>query len=234
MNQENCQKGFVLHSRSYRESSLLLDIFTREHGKLSMISKGAKRGKAKKSTILQPFIPLSVSWVGRSDLLTLTQVEEKGPRYLLMARKMVCGLYMNELLVRLLHSADPHPELFDAFEIALKGLTENQDEQIVLRIFEKYLLSSIGYGLELTCDASTGEAIIPEANYYFNPEVGALLMDDNPNYEHYHIIVKGESLLALEAEQFESKLVLQQTKKIMRLCLAPHLGQKPLASRQLV
>ncbi len=191
------QESYILHHRPFQETSLILDVFSKDHGRFSTVAKGARRPKAKSRGLLQPFVPLLVSCVGRGELLTLKDFDLGGPIHFLQGRSLISALYMNELLVRLMHRFDPHPELFQIYREALQGLehckaepleyktekseiyvisekfekAENTD-QITLRLFEKSLLKAIGYELQLTVEVESHDPVQPEETYLFDPERG--------------------------------------------------------------
>jgi len=186
---------FVLHSRSYLESSLILDIFSREYGRLHLIAKGAKREKSAFSGFLQPYQRLLMAWRGKSELMTLLDVEADIEAYELSDARMIAGFYLNELLVRLLHQHESHPELFDLYNKAILDLSVAKCIDAVLRIFEKGLLKSLGYGLVLDHDVDDGRAIEADKKYYYLLDSGP--MKDLPPAGDY-IEIAGNSLLALE------------------------------------
>ena len=140
---------YILHQRPYRETSLLLDAFSSEHGRVGLVARGVKR-RGGRPALLQPARRLNIAWSMRSELGTLTAVEASTPPARLAGTRLVSCFYMNELLVRTLHGHEAHPELFHRYEQALKGLDGGEPEDRVLRIFEKHLLKSLGYGLILT------------------------------------------------------------------------------------
>jgi DNA repair protein RecO (recombination protein O) len=221
---------FVLHSRSYLESSLILDIFSREYGRLHLIAKGAKREKSAFSGLLQPYQRLLMAWRGKSELMTLIDVEADIEPYELSDARMIAGFYLNELLVRLLHQHEPHSELFDFYDKAISDLSVTKGIDAVLRSFEKGLLESLGYGLVLDHDVEDGRAIEADKKYYYLIDSGP--MKDTPPAGDY-IEIAGNSLLALEQGRLENKSELEETKRLMRFILQSHLGTKPLASRAL-
>ena len=143
------QPAFVLHTRHYRDSSLLLDVFTAQCGRISLVAKGARRpvrGRAN-AAILQPFIPLLLSFSGRSELKTLTGSEVAGQTQALKGDRLFSGIYLNELMIRLLHQQDAHPSLFVAYGNAVASLGSAESMDDVLRRFEFSLLQELGYGL---------------------------------------------------------------------------------------
>jgi DNA repair protein RecO (recombination protein O) len=221
---------FILHSRPYLESSLILDVFSREHGRLHLIAKGAKREKSRFSGLLQPYQRLLMAWSGKSELMTLTDVETDIEPYELSDVRVIAGFYINELLIRLLHQHESHPELFDLYDEALSDISTSENIDMVLRIFEKGLLQSLGYGLVLDHVIDDGQAIEADKKYYYLLDTGPL--SNLPHTKNY-VEISGKSLLALKKGDLENKLILEETKRLMRFILQGHLGDKPLASRAL-
>lgn len=221
---------FILHSRPYLESSLLLDIFSREHGRLHLIAKGAKREKSGFSGVLQPYQRLLLAWRGKSELMTLTDVETDLDICELTDIRLIAGFYVNELLVRLLHQQESHPELFDLYNKAILDLSDTENIDVVLRLFEKGLLQSLGYGLVLDHDVEDGKAIKTDKKYSYLIDAGP--MKNTPHTGNY-VEVSGKSLLALESGCLQNHSELEETKRLMRFILQSHLGNKPLASRAL-
>ena len=221
---------FILHSRPYLESSLILDIFSRDHGRLHLIAKGAKREKSSFSGLLQPYQRLLMAWRGKSELMTLTDVDIDFQPYELLDAKLIAAFYVNELLTRLLHQHESHPELFILYDKALSDLSDTENIDAALRIFEKGLLRSLGYGLVLDHDIKDRQAIETTHKYYYLIDSGPV--KDRPLTKNY-VEIAGKSLLALEKECFENKSELKETKQLMRYILQNHLGNKPLASRAL-
>lgn len=230
------QLAYVLHTRPYRETSFLSEFLTKDYGRISVVAKGIRRPKSRGRGLLQPFIPLVISCVGRGALLTLTNFDAANVAPILTGRRTVSAFYLNELLFRLMHHEDPNPDLFDCYHKALSELETATEEQVVLRLFEKSLLKILGYELQLLKEVKTGEAICPEEAYLFDPASGPFLA------ARHHFasgikskeVFKGKSLLALAAESLHDEDVLSDLKRLMRLALAPHLGDKPLASRKLL
>lgn len=218
------QSVFVLHSQKYRESSLILDVLTEDFGRLSLLAKGAKKPKAQAAAILQPFIPLRVSFTGRGELKTLTQSEVFKPYKPLQGMALYCGFYINELLQNFLYKHDPHPEIFTAYEHCLARLGENNDLEQPLRVFEIDLLRYSGYGLQLDYAINTGAPIEAGKRYGYYAEHGAV-EDDNGAFS-------GETLLAVRKNRpAEAEPV--EIKKLLRLVIAHHVP-KPLKSRNFI
>lgn len=226
--QNKLEKGFILHHRPFSESSLMLDVFTESVGRLSIIAKGARRPKSFWRGLLVPFRPVLLSWVGRSELKTLTQAEADGKSVMLTGTRLWCGLYLNELLLRLLNTYDPHAEIYGAYITALQQLDGIQAETIALRRFERDLLQGLGYGLAY-CEADNGSPIEPEVMYRYDPAQGFSSLKE----AHAPIMVSGVSILALAAGEFEDDQQLKDAKLILQSALQAHLGHKPLQTRQL-
>jgi len=229
------QESFVLHARLYLESSLLLELFTPDYGRISAIAKGARRPKSRMRGLLQPFVPLLVSCVGRGELLTLCAVDSAGISPLLSGRHLMSALYLNELLVRLLHRHDAHPDLFWQYKATLLQLETTEDAQEILRLFEKFLLKTLGYELPLLKDAESGALVEAENFYTFDPLRGPQLIGGKAvGDKQLPGMFKGRSLLALAEENLKDRTVLADVKRLMRQALAVHLGSKPLESRKLL
>ena len=212
---------FILHNRSYRETSLLLDVFSRLHGRVSLVAKGARKQKNNKRALLQPGRKINIAWSMRRELGTLTRPCGTGG--------VLTVFYINELLVRLLHRHEPHPELFDAYEEAVDKLYDMSTEQQTLRIFEKRLLEALGYGLVLDADTG-GNAIRPDEHYNYLPEQGPV---PSAAANGGGLTVSGRTLRALAEEEFIDESILAEAKQLMRMVLRNLLGDKPLASREL-
>lgn len=224
------QPAFVLHTSAYRETSLLVEAYSRNHGRIGLIAKGARRAKTGLRPVLNPFQPLLLGWSGKGDLATLTGAEPVETTPPLIGEALYCGFYMNELLMRLMHRHDPHERLFDAYQTALTRLQDSNRQDAALRVFEKHLLQELGYGLVLDHVVGTKTALDPNALYDYLPERGPLPADGR---EPEGVLIHGRSLLALAAEQFQGALELKEIKHLMRCLLAQHLGGKPLRSREL-
>lgn len=160
------QAGWVLHRRDFRDSSQIVEVFTREHGRLSMVARGVKRPRSRHRGVLQPFAPLLLSWVSGRELATMTDVEQgEGKRLTLVDDRLLCGFYVNELVLKLTHRFDPQPGVYALYEHVLAALDGATPAAIVLRDFELRLLGELGFGLNLTRDAGDGSEI-SEARYY--------------------------------------------------------------------
>lgn len=226
------QSGYVLHTRPYRESSLLVEYFGRECGRVSLVARGAKGRKARggsPAALLQAFVPLLCSWSGRAELKTLTSCEAVRAAYPLTGRRLYSGLYINELLARLLHYEDPHQLLFDRYSQVLEELAGAVAEEALLRRFEFTLLEELGYGFDLDTDGLTGKAIDEKGWYKFDEEYGLVQLDENTDHVPRYL---GAELQQIGRDDFSGRGG-NCAKRLMRQALAAQLGDKPLKSREL-
>jgi DNA repair protein RecO (recombination protein O) len=226
------QPAFILHSRDFSETSLILEVFARDHGRLGLMAKGARRPSNKIRGLLNPFQPLLLSWIGRGELPILTDAESGGDATGVDGATLYCGFYLNELLMRLLHRHDPHETLFGSYHAALVALGSAAAPEIVLRIFEKNLLGDVGYGLVLDHDITDNAPLMPERLYDYLIDRGPVPVAA-PGLPPRGVRLHGASLLALAAESLNSPQALRETKVLMRAALSRHLGGRPLHSRRL-
>lgn len=217
------QSAFVLHSRPYKETSALVDLFTPD-GRLRAVLRGA-RGKS--GTQARPFLPLEIELRGKGELKTLARLEPNGIPNLLHGDVLFSGLYLNELLIRLLPSHDPHPALFEHYALTLQALAAGRPLQPLLRTFEWRLLDELGYGFALDQDRH-GQPLAPASYYRLLPDAGLEAINHlQPG------VFLGRDLLALAEADWEHPNTLATAKRLMRQALAPHLGGRPLVSREL-
>ena len=224
------QPGFVLHSYPYKETSLIVDVFTRAHGRIALIAKGAKRPHSKLRGVLQTFQPLSVSWSGKSELRTLIDAEWVGGMPPLEKGALLCGFYLNELLVKLLARDDAHPALFDHYVSTLNQLAHDEPAPIVLRMFERALLKETGVANDFTVCPTTRAPVEPDLIYVIDPERGprlATASDVSPR-------IAGKTLLDMEREDYSDANTQLQSKLLMRFLLGHHLGGAQLNTRQIL
>ena len=224
------QPGFVLHSYPYKETSLIIDMFTRDHGRVGVVAKGAKRPFSKLRGVLQTFQPLSVSWSGKSELRTLIDAEWVGGMLPLERTALLCGFYLNELLVKLLARDDRHPALFDHYVSTLNQLAHGEPAQIVLRKFERALLKETGVAADLGRCTNSRAPVEPGRDYVVDPERGARAAGAGEVWP----VVLGKTLLDMEREDYTDPATQAQSKLLMRFLLAHHLGGQPLNTRQIL
>jgi DNA repair protein RecO (recombination protein O) len=224
------QPAFILHSYPYKETSLIVDVLTRDHGRVALVAKGAKRPHSRLRSALQTFQPLTIGWSGKSEVRTLTSAEWIGGLPPLEKAGLLCGFYLNELLVKLLARDDPHPALFDHYVATLNRLTHDEPAPIALRKFELALLKETGVAGDITLCASNNQTVEQDQLYVVDPERGprpARVSDTWPT-------VTGRTLLDMEREDYADSATQTQSKFLMRFLLAHHLGGMPLNTRQIL
>ena len=218
--------AYVLHTRRYRDSSLIVEMLSREQGRVSCVARGALRGRRGDGP-LQPFVPLLVRLQGRGELQTLGSAETSGRPVELTGRRIFCGLYLNELLSYLTIRHDPCSGLFVDYQTALQALNEAPNEEPVLRRFELGMLRHLGHGPILDKDAA-GQPIESGSRYTYDLEHGPVLTAaDNPE------AVRGLTLQALDRGEFTDAETLREARHLMRRILHHRLEGRPLRSREL-
>lgn len=227
MSRIQLEPAYILHSRSFRETSLIVEAFTREYGRVAVVARGVKSPRSRWRNVLQPFRPLLLSWNQKSDLGTLTAADQVASPPALQGQALFCGLYLNELLMRLLHRGDPHAEVFERYRHVLSELAADTTVQPLLRIFEKHLLEATGYAMLLDREYDSGADIQPQGWYDYQPMRGPRLCA-GPGKNR----VSGAALLALHAENLHADN-LPELRMMMRSVIGYHLGDKPLASLSL-
>ncbi len=238
MLQTHHQPGYILHARAYRETSLLLEIFSRDHGRLGLVARGVRgaRGQAQRA-VLQPLQPLLLSWRGKGELLTMSAAEPAGAALSLQGDALLSAFYINELLIRLLPRGEPQDELFWRYAACLGQLaTAAASTGWTLRRFERDMLTAIGYGLELNVDASDGQIIDPSARYLYEPDAGpsrinvpSAMVRDAPLGG-----ISGAALIALRDDVMPDAKGLSELRRWMRGVLLYHLGGRELRSWQVL
>lgn len=223
------EPGFVLHSRPYRDSSAIIEAFTESYGRVGLVGRGVRGRRSRLRGVLQPFGALLISWSGRGELCTLTGAESQAAPLHFTGPRVAAGFYVNELILRLVRRDDPHPDLFGAYAGALLDLARADDPEPPLRVFEKRLLEEIGYGLTLDHDAD-GEPVTAEGWYEVAPEGVPARVDSDVGGTN---VFRGSSLLALASEAGLDGAAAVDAKRLLRAALRPHLGARPLKSREL-
>jgi len=226
------QHAFVLHAYPYRETSLIVEALTADHGRVALVARGAKRPRSELRGVLQAFQPLLLSWAGAGELKTLLRAEWRGGLPLVSGSALLCGFYLNELLLKLLAREDAHPRLFGDYADALARLAGGADRASVLRQFELRLLSELGYALPLTHEADTGAPVDPEARYYYAFERGPRLTAAEPGRRYPQ--VRGATLLALAGQDYSAADAAAEAKRLMREVLDHYLEQRAIFSRRVV
>lgn len=218
------EPAYLLHRRAYRETSLLLDVFSREHGKLALLAKGVRGGK---QSGLAPFRRLLLSWSGKGELPVLTGHEPACPALPLQGSTLYCGLYLNELLQAFLPRHDPQPLLFERYAATLAALAQPGNPEQALRGFELALLTEMGYGLQLQHDAEQHADIQPERWYLYLPERGPLPSANSAD------AVRGATLIALREARLDDPDSRREAKRLLRRIIDHHLAGRMLKSREL-
>ena len=207
----------------------MLEVFSREYGRIGLIARGARSARSRGRNPLQILRPLALSWSLRGDLGTLTGVESRGAVNMFPGRQVLCACYLNELLLRLMTRHDPHPEIFDAYEQAV--LTLGMNEEQALRVFEKRLLASLGYGLLLEHEFDSGTPVREDVLYEYHLERGPVRCQQASDAG---LFLQGASLLALHRDELQTSQVCREVKRLMRAALALYLGARPLRTREVL
>ena len=218
--------GYILHHRPYRDTSRILEVITRDHGRISVFARGVRGPKAKLASILQPFQMLLLSWTGRGEAAQLTGAESAQAAAPLPPSYLMAAFYLNELLLKLTTRHDPLPVLFDAYHTALESLRQGAALEPELRVFEKRLLEALGYGLDLEAEAQTGKRIQPHEYYHFRPEQGLV-----PTVAEASGALAGDSLIGLANEHLEGARALEDSRRLLQAALAQCLEGRPLTTR---
>jgi DNA repair protein RecO (recombination protein O) len=229
----DAQPAYILHTRPYRETSLLLEAFSRDYGRVALLARGARRPHSVLRGRLMGFQPLELSWSGKGEVLTLMKAEWQGGQPLLTGLPLFCGYYLNELLLRLLPREDAHPPLFERYLQILLHLGYSSQAQVAeaeLRVFERALLGELGYGLTLHQDCQ-GVPIDPLARYHYEIERGPVLPAEG---ETSSAAIAGQTLLDMARDDYTLPATRLEAKQLMRRLLAHYLDGVELESRKLV
>jgi len=229
MQEQQWQRGFVLHKREYSETSFLVDFFTEHNGRITLLAKGARRPRSPLKALLQPFTPLLLRWSGKGDLKTLTKVEAASLTLPMNTLALYSGFYVNEMLVRVLENQTAYQELFQHYLLCVTKLAATPDAlEPTLRTFEFQVLKALGYGVDFVHCIATGEEVDPNMWYQFRENKGfiASLLQNNLSF-------LGKDLLAFDLLDFSEKSTQQAAKRFTRIALKPYLGSQPLKSREL-
>ncbi len=224
------QPTWLLHHRPFQDSSRILDVLSRDHGRLSLVARGSRSAKSRLKGILRPFLPLQMSWVIRSDLGTLTGAEMNGAPISLAGDALLSAYYVNELLLNLLHRHDPQPEIFAAYHATIIELNTQDSVVPVLRRFEMELLRLLGYALNLDHDTQSGEMLDSAGVYEYRTERGPVRVENREG----PMIFTGAELIAIGREEFSDEAVLKCAGRLLKQVIAWHLDGKELKSRKVL
>lgn len=228
------QPAYVLHHRPYRDTSRILDLFTRDYGRMSVFARGARGGKKAGASLipmLQPFNRLLVSWSGRGEAGQLTDAEFDGAMSVLSPDRLVSAFYLNELLLKLFTRHDPHSDVFELYDRTIDALKHSPDALRPLRIFEKRLLDAIGYGLALERDVVSGAPIVADAAYHYRLEQGAVRAEGVADDA---FVFSGATLLSLYREELNNPATCTEARRLLRAALDRVLEGRELKTRQVM
>ena len=223
------QPVYVLHTYPFKETSLVVELFSQQFGRIAAVAKGARRPHSAMRGMLQSFQLLDGTWSGKNELKTLHSLDWSAGLTLLKGEALMCGFYMNELLLRLLPREDAHEDLFTYYLATLSTLAEDDHLAITLRRFELKLLQELGYAVPLLADENDAP-IEPDKTYRYEAEYGACDMNATKN----GVQLSGKTLLDMARDDYADAATQSQSKQLMRYLLAHYLGDKPLHTRQLL
>lgn len=226
------QPAYVLHTIPFRETSLIVEIFSRDFGRMALLARGARRPRAAIRGLMMAFQPLELGWAGKGEVLTLMKAEWQGGQPLLVGEALFCGYYLNELLMHLLPREDPHERLFECYGDMLKRLGADPSGKVReadLRSFEKSLLQELGYGLTLDHD-NAGEPILPDAHYTYRMEQGPVRVE---HAEADTRVLRGKTLIDLAEDDFTDPRSKAEAKQLMRTLIGYYLAGKELETRKI-
>lgn len=226
---QESREAFILHGYAYRETSLLLEVFTRGLGRVSMVARAARSPRSSLRGVLLAFQPLALSWFGKGEVRTLARAEWIGGQPLLRGEALLCGFYLNELLLRLLPREDPHDDLFARYHETLSRLAQQGGSPQALRSFERALLKELGYAMTLDRDGAGGGAIDAGKTYAYDPERGPIEAKGGGTEP----LVSGRTLLDMGRDDYADPQTQQQAKALMRALINHRLEYRPLKSRQI-
>jgi DNA repair protein RecO (recombination protein O) len=233
-------RGYVLHTYPYRETSLILQVWTEKHGRMGLVAKGARRPRSASRAVLVPFQPLTLDWFGRGELRTLKTAEPTSPATPLAGQSLLSAFYLNELLLKLTTRDDPHEGLFAAYDDAMSALRQiSRDARYdlvepVLRRFELKLLQELGYAVELRREAGTHAPIVAEREYLYVVERGPIPAPESEETPVNAVRLRGLTLIDLDRGRLEDAATVAQAKQLMRLLINHSLNGQELATRAMV
>lgn len=219
--------AIILHRRPWRETSAMLEAFSRDHGRVGLIARGARRNKARWRGVLEPLTTVRLSWTGRGELFTLTGAEAQGSRQL-TGNRLLSGFYACELVLRLTAREDPHADLYASLQALLDALANGAPGVVALRFFERDLLDATGYGLALTHDVATGAPVDADTLYAWHPQRGLYAGQADAQA----VAIAGSALLGLAAGRFDSRADIHAARRLLGAVIASHLGGRPLKTLQ--
>lgn len=222
------EPAYVLHTYAYKETSLIVEAFTRRFGRVALLARGARRPRSALRGVLLAFHPLRLGWSGSAELATLVGAEWAGGLRPLAGRGLMCGFYLNELILRLLPREDPHEALFDVYSETLAHLAEGDPLSAALRSFEKRLLAELGYAPLFDREALSGAPIEPASSYVYEPDRGPV------RSERGDLLVSGRTLLDLAADDYSRSETRDEARYLMRALIGQRLHGQVLHTRNVL
>jgi len=221
------EPGFILHAYPYKETSLIVEAFTRRFGRVGLLARGARRPRSMMRGVLLAFHPLRMTWSASAELGTLVSAEWGGGQTSLSGMGLMCGFYVNELLLRLLPRDDPHEALFDAYDAALARLAANEPQAAVLRGFERRMLAELGYAPVLDRDAANGAQIEAAKHYAYEADRGPV----ETTRANGASVISGRTLLDMAADNYDNARTRDEARLLMRALITERLGGQTLHTR---
>ena len=224
------QPTWILHQRPYRDTSSIIDIFTRDFGRVSIIAKGGRSPKSKFRGLLRPFFPIKLSWYSGKNLGNLVEIDVAGKPYNLIGDSLLSAYYLNELILKFLVKDDPQVEIFDLYSRTILDLIETGDIASVLRKFELEFLKLIGYGLNLEFEAVTHLPVRDDLFYEYNPGIG-LVISDKKNDQY---VFSGTDINAINQGDFQEKKTVKSANRLLKSIINFHLDGRRLKTRRVL
>jgi len=223
------EPAWLLHQRDFRDSSRIVEFYTRDHGRVALFARGVRGAKSRYAALLQPFVPLLVSWTGSGDGGAFAGAEAAGAPMAVAPRCLMSAFYANELLMKLLVREDPHPDIYEMYGTLLASLVDPATELRGLRLFEKRLLDSLGFGADYVQLSTSGEAIEASRYYHVHAGRGVTAPAAGPEAADCY---RGEDLLSLAAEDLGTPSALQAARRLLRAAIGEALEGRPLETRR--
>ncbi len=224
------QPGYILHHRPFRDTSQILDIVSRDHGKIAVVARGSRGAKSRLAGVLRPFLPLKVSWVAKSDLGTLTGAEAAGPPAGMVGDALLSAYYVNELLLNFLHRYDPQPEIFALYEEVITALVSTANVAASLRSFELEFLSLLGYAVNLDHEFGSHGPLSIDHYYQYRMQQGLVAVERSEG----PLVFSGSVLAGIAEQRFGDPDILRAANQLLREIIGFHLGGKELKSRKVL
>lgn len=219
--------ALILHRRAWRDTSFMLEAYTRQYGRVGLIARGARRSGARWRGLLEPLADVRLSWSGRGELYNVTAVEPRA-HCQLSGNRLWGGFYASELVLRLTAREDPHAGIHDSLSGLLQAMADGAPAVVALRLFERDLLEAIGYGLPLTAEPESGRAVEADMTYVWDAARGLYAGRAGTN----DVAVPGSALLGLAAGRFDSRADIHAARSLLGAVIESHLGGRPLKTLQ--